>query len=78
MIEVKVQGYILKSVKDRLWLLFPGWVPLGHRSGIWQMMKDVSRLSLVCSFSIFQVCNDSVWSSPHFLTQQIDGVLTEV
>jgi hypothetical protein len=53
MIEVGVRSYILKSVKDRLWSLFQDWVPAGHRLGIGQMMKDVSRFSLVCSFSIF-------------------------
>jgi hypothetical protein len=50
-----VRGHILKSVKDRLWLLL---------SGIAQMIKDVSCIYLVCSFSIFQVRNDPVWSSP--------------
>jgi transposase len=48
MIEVGARSHILKSVKDRLWLLFWAWVPAGHRSGIGQMMKDVRRISLMC------------------------------
>jgi hypothetical protein len=50
----------------------------GQRSVIGQMMKDVSRISLVCSFSIFQARNDPVRSSPHLVTQLIDGMPTEV
>jgi hypothetical protein len=42
LITVGKQGHILKSAKDRLPLLFWAWVPAGHRSGIVQMMKDVS------------------------------------
>jgi hypothetical protein len=42
------------------------------------MMEDISRISLVFSFSIFQVHNDPVWSSPRLVTQRIDGVLTDV
>jgi hypothetical protein len=60
MIEVGERDHILKSVKDRLRLLFRPWVPLGHRSGIGQMMKDISRISLVCSFPKFQARNDPV------------------
>jgi hypothetical protein len=78
MIEVGAQGHILKSVKDRLWSLFQAWVPAGHRSGIGQFMKDVSRISLLCSFSIFQARNDPVWSSPRLVTRRIDGVPTDV
>jgi hypothetical protein len=44
--------------KDRLRSLFRAWVPAGHRSGIGQMMKDVSRVFMVCSFAIFQARND--------------------
>jgi hypothetical protein len=76
LIEVGARGYIVKSVKDRLRLLFRAWVPAGHRSGIGQMMKNISRISLVCSFSIFLTCNDTVWFSPHLVTQHIDGVPT--
>jgi hypothetical protein len=54
LIEVGVRGHIIKLVKDRLRSLFRAKVPAGHRSGIGQMMKDVSRISLVCSFAIFQ------------------------
>jgi hypothetical protein len=56
--------------------LFRPWVPGGHRSGIGQMMKDVSRISLVCSFAIFQAHNDPVWSSPHLVMRHIVGVPT--
>jgi hypothetical protein len=53
LIVVGAWGHIIKLVKDRLWSLFWAWVPAGHRSGIRQMMKVVSRISLVCSFAIF-------------------------
>jgi hypothetical protein len=56
-------GHIIKSVKDRFRSLFQAWVPAGHRLGIGQMMKDISRISLVCSFAIFQARNDPVWFS---------------
>jgi hypothetical protein len=68
MIKVRARGLIIKSVEYRLWSLIWSWVPAGHRSGIGQMMKDVSRISLVCSFSIFQARNDPVWSSPCLVT----------
>jgi hypothetical protein len=42
------------------------------------MMKDVSRISLVCSFSIFQARNDLVWSSLRLVTWRIDEVPMEV
>jgi hypothetical protein len=48
-IRVGARGHILKSVKDRLRSLFQARFPAGHRSGIGQMIKDVSRISLVCS-----------------------------
>jgi hypothetical protein len=78
MIEAGARGHILNSVKDRLRLLFRAWVPAGNRSDIGQMMKDVSRISLVCSFFTFQVSNDPVWSSLHLVTRHIDEVPTEV
>jgi hypothetical protein len=53
LIEVGARGHIVKSVKDRLRSLFWAWLPAGHRSGIGQMIKDVSRISLVFSFAIF-------------------------
>jgi hypothetical protein len=53
LIEVGARGHIFKPVKDHLRSLFRAWVPAGHRSGIEQIMKDVSRISLVCSFTIF-------------------------
>ena len=66
-IEVGVRGHILKPVKDHLRSLFWGWVPPGSRSGVAQMIKHASWISLVCSFSIFQARNDPVWSSPHLV-----------
>jgi hypothetical protein len=60
LIKVGAQGHIVKSVKDRLWSLFRVWVPAGHRSGIGQIMKNFSRISLVCSFAIFQARSDPV------------------
>jgi hypothetical protein len=53
LIEVGARGHIVKSVKDRLQSLFRAWLPADHRSGIGQMIKDVSRISLVCLFAIF-------------------------
>jgi hypothetical protein len=67
---VGARGHILKLVKDRLGSLLRAWVPVGHRSGIGQMMKDVSRISLVCLFAIFQARNDPVWFS-HVLSCNI-------
>jgi hypothetical protein len=76
MIEVEARGHIFKSVKDRFQLLFWASVPAGHRSGIGQMIKDVSRISIVCSFAIFQARIDPVWFSPHLVVQRIDRVPT--
>jgi hypothetical protein len=76
LIEAGVQGHIVKSVKDCLWSLFRAWIPAGHGSGIGWMMKDISRISLVCFFTIFQARNDPVWFSPHLVMQHIDGVPT--
>jgi hypothetical protein len=78
MIKVGAQNHILKLVKDNLRSLFWAWVPLGYRSGIGQVMKDVSRISLVCLFSIFQVRNDPAWSPPHLDTRWMDRVLMDV
>jgi hypothetical protein len=50
MIKVGTRDHILKTVKDRLRLLFWAWVPAGHKSGIGQKMKDVSRISLLVRF----------------------------
>jgi hypothetical protein len=71
LIKVGVWGHILKLVKDRLCSFFRAWVPAGHRSGIGQMMKDVCRISLVCSFFLFQPRNGPVWSFPRLVTQHI-------
>jgi hypothetical protein len=76
LIEIGAQGHMIKSVKDHHRSLFRVWVPAGDRSGIGQMMKDVSRISLACSSAIFQARNDPVWSSPHLVTRHIDGVPT--
>jgi hypothetical protein len=76
LIKVGAQGHIVKLIKDRLRLLSRAWVPADHRSGIGQMMKDVSRNSLVCSFAIFQARNDPVWFSSSLIAQHIDGVPT--
>jgi hypothetical protein len=53
LIKAGAQGHIVKSVWDRFRSLFRAWLPAGVRSGIGQMIKDVSRISLVCSFAIF-------------------------
>jgi hypothetical protein len=74
LIKVGAWGHIVKSVKDRLWSLFRGWLPAGHRSGIGQMIKDVSRISLMCSFATFQARNDPVRFSPLLVTRHIDGL----
>jgi hypothetical protein len=42
------------------------------------MIKDVSKIFLVCSFSIFQEHIDPVWSSARLVTQHIDGVPIEL
>jgi hypothetical protein len=76
LIDVGARGHIVKSVKDHLRSLFRAWVPAGHRSGIRQMIKDISRISLVCLFAIFQARNDPVWFSPCLVTRHIDGVPT--
>jgi hypothetical protein len=67
LIEVGARGHIVKWVTDHLRSLFRAWVPEGHRSGIGQMMRDISRISLVCSFAIYQARNDPVWSSPRLV-----------
>jgi hypothetical protein len=68
LIEVGTRGHIVKLVEDRLRSLFRARVPAGHRSGIGQVLKDVSRISLACSFTIFQARNDPVWFSPSLVT----------
>jgi hypothetical protein len=78
LMDVGARGHIFKSVKDRLWSLLRVWIPVGHRSGIAQIIKDVSCIYLECSFFIFQACNDPVWSSPRLVTRHIDGVPMEV
>jgi hypothetical protein len=69
-------GARVKSVKDRLRSLFRAWLPTSYRSGIGQMIKDVSRISLVSLFAIFQARKDPVWFSPRLVTRHIDGVPT--
>jgi hypothetical protein len=77
MIEVGARAHISKVVKDRLLFLFRSWVPSGHRSGVAQMIKYASWISLVCSFSIFQARNDPVWKTPCLVSHHIDGVPTD-
>jgi hypothetical protein len=76
LIEVGAPVHIVESVKDRLRSVFRAWLPAGDRSGIGQMIKDVSRIFLVCLFAIFQACNDPVWFSPRLVARHIDGVST--
>jgi hypothetical protein len=71
LIGVGARGHIVGSVKDRLRSLFRAWLPAGRGSGIGQMIKDVSRISLVCSFAMFQARGDPVWFSPRLVTQNI-------
>jgi hypothetical protein len=73
-IEVGAWGHISNVVKDRLRSLFRSWVPPGHRSGVMQMIKYASWISLVCSFLIFQARNDPVWITPGLVSHHIDGV----
>jgi hypothetical protein len=47
LIKVGARGHVVKSVKYRHQSLFEAWVTAGHRSGIGQMIKDVSGISLV-------------------------------
>jgi hypothetical protein len=72
--EVGAWGHISKVVKDRLRSLFRSWVPPGRRSGVAQMIKCASWISLVCSFSIFQARNDPVWITPRLVSHHIDRV----
>jgi hypothetical protein len=77
MIQVGAWGHISKVVKACLRSFFRSWVPPGHRSGVAQMIKYASWISLVCSFSIFQARNDPVWITPHVVSHHIDGVPTD-
>jgi hypothetical protein len=72
-----VQGHIVGSVGDPLRSLFWAWLPAGHGSGMGQMIKDVNRISLVCSFAIIQARSDPVWFSPCLVMRHIDGVPVE-
>jgi hypothetical protein len=76
-IEVGAWGHIFKVVKDRLQSLFRSFVPPGHRSGVAQMIKYASWISLVCLFSISQARNNPVWITPHFVSHHIDRVPTD-
>jgi hypothetical protein len=73
MIKVGSRGHISKLVKDRLLSLFRSWVPPGHRSGVAQMIKYASWISLVRLFSIFQARNNPVWVTPQLVSHHIDG-----
>jgi hypothetical protein len=74
MIEVRAWGHIFNVVKNHLWSLFRSWVPPGHRSGVAQIIKYASWISLVCLFSIFQARNDPFWITPRLVSHHIDGV----
>jgi hypothetical protein len=76
LIEAGARGHIVKLVKNRLRSLFRASVPAGHRSGIGQMMVNISRISLVFLFAIFQARNDPVWFSPHLVMRHINRVPT--
>jgi hypothetical protein len=76
LIKVGVWGHIIKLVKDCLRSLFRALVPASYRSSIGQMMNDVSRISLVCLFAIFQARNDPVCFSPCLVMRHIDRVPT--
>jgi hypothetical protein len=71
-VYIEARGHISKVVKDRLWSLFRSWVL--SRSGVAQMIKYASWISLICSFSIFQARIDNVWITPRLVSHHIDGV----
>jgi hypothetical protein len=75
MIEVGARVHISKVVKDRLWFLIQSWVLPGYRSGVAQMIKYASWISLVCSFSIFQARKNPVWNTPHVVSHHIQGCM---
>jgi hypothetical protein len=74
MIEVGSRGHISKLLKDCLGSLIWSWFPPGQRSGVAQMIKYASWISLVCLFSIFQACNNPVWIAPLLVSHHIDWV----
>jgi hypothetical protein len=74
LIKVGARGHIVKSVKDRLHSLLRAWVPAGHRSSFGQMMKDFSKISMVCSFALFQARNDPVWFYSHIVMRHIESL----
>jgi hypothetical protein len=73
-IEVGARGHIIKMVKDRHRFLFWSWIPPEHRSGVVQMIKYASRISLLCSFSISKARNDPVWITPCLVSHHMEGV----
>jgi hypothetical protein len=72
-IKVGVHGHISKLVKDHLQFLFWSWISPGHRSGVAQMIKYASWISLVCLFTIFRLAT-TVWITPRLVTHHVDGV----
>ena len=66
-IEVGARGPIFKPAQDRIRSLFQAWVPGGSRSGVAQMIKDASWISLVCLFSLFHARNDPHWITPRLV-----------
>jgi hypothetical protein len=65
LIKVGAQGHILKSIKNCLRSLFRAWTII---QALDQMTKCISKISLVCSFTIFQARNDPVWFTPRLVT----------
>jgi hypothetical protein len=71
-IKVGARGHISKLVNDSIWSSFQSWVPPGHRSGVMQMVKYASWISLACLFSIFHARNNPVWITPRLVRYHID------
>ena len=72
-IEVGARGHIFKLVKDCIRSLFRAWVPADSRSGVAQLIKHASWISLVCSFSLFHAHNDPHWIAPCLVEPRDDG-----
>jgi hypothetical protein len=64
LIEVGAPVHIIKTGKIRHRSLFRAWVPASHMLCTGQMMKNVSKIFLVCLFAIFQARKDPVWFFP--------------
>jgi hypothetical protein len=73
-IEVGARGHFPNLVEYHLWTLFRSWVPPEYRSGVTQMIKFATWISLVCSFFVFQARKDPVWITPRLVSHHVDGV----